>query len=131
MTALQIKLFKKRERENTLHEYSQCAKGHTGSPLNHVWHIQNVTGSVYNYFILKLYMSYISAGELRHRCYDVNCFSGAQKGLSSLQASDCSLFHMYVNVAGVLLTLLFFFSHHGTLVHGTSYFSSFSTCSVI
>lgn len=91
---------------------------------DHVCHMRNVTRSIYNHFILKLCVSYISTGELRHRCYDVNCFSGTRKGLSSLQASDCSHFHMYVIVANALLTLLFFFSRHGALGHGSSFFSS-------
>lgn len=118
---------KKREPESTLHEYSQCPKGHRRPCF---FHMQNVTRSFCSHFILKLCVSYISTGELRRRCCDVNCFGCAQKGLSSLQASNCSPVHTYVILAIALLILVFFFSRHGALVPGFSFFSSFSRCSV-
>lgn len=101
----------------------------TPPPLNHVCHMQNATRSVYNHFILKLCMSYISSGSSGTAATMWSCFSGAQKGLSSLQASDF-LLHMYVIVA---VDPAFLFLAVASHERGSwlLFFSSFSTCSVI
>lgn len=65
VTGPQITLLLKKKRENVRTNYMNIHNAPEVTqdpPLNHVCHMQNATRSVYNHFILKLCMSYISSG---------------------------------------------------------------------